>query len=203
MKQKRDEIKALLLATAREEFLEKGFRPASLRHIARKAGYTTGVIYTYFRNKDEIFATLVSPVILAFEKRLAEPERPAEQAMAETGPKSWFTRNLQFLIDLVEARPDEMNLLFLKAEGSSYQDYKEFLIQKGTERSVAIFRTLDRSPEFRGQALSRFFVHNLVKYVINVVVEILKQEKRGADIQAYEKEITAFLFSGWKALVKV
>lgn len=203
MKQKNDDIKALLLDTARSEFLEKGFRQASLRHIAQKAGYTTGVIYTYFRSKDEIFATLVSPVIQAFEKRLTEPEPPAEQAMAETGPKSWFTRNLQFLIDLVETRPDEMRLLFLKAEGSSLKDYKELLIQKGTERSVAVFRTLDRSPEFRGQVLSRFFVHNLVKYVINVVVEILKQDKQVSDIQAYEREITAFLFSGWKALVKM
>lgn len=203
MKRKNDQTKDRLLATARQEFLEKGFREASLRRIARKAGHTTGVIYTYFRNKDEMFATLVFPVILALEKQLSEPLVPAVHIQGEPGPESWFTRNLKFLINLADTRPDEMRLVFLRADGSSYGDYKEKLIQRGTGKSVAFFRTLERTPEFKGQVVSGFFVHNLVKYVINVVVEILKQEKTRADIRVYEKEISAFLFSGWQALVAV
>lgn len=38
----------LIQRAARQEFLEKGFRSASLRNIARAAGVTTGALYGYY-----------------------------------------------------------------------------------------------------------------------------------------------------------
>lgn len=205
MKPKRDKTKALILAVARQEFLAKGFREASLRHIAKKANGTTGIIYTYFKNKNDLFETLIQPVIHQFEKRLATEEMSITEASEQLGmsPKAWFTKNLKFLIGLIEAYPDEMRLLFLNAQGSAFENYKEMLIQAGTRRSVAIFRTLKRDKSFKNHELSEFFVLNLVKYVINVVVEMMKQNKSPKQIASYANEITSFLFSGWKGLVDV
>jgi hypothetical protein len=131
-------------------------------------------------------------------------ENSYKEASEQMGmsPKSWFTKNLKFLIGLVEAYPDEMRLLFLKAQGSELENYKDMLIQEGTRRSVAIFRTLKRKKSFNNQELSEFFVLNLVKYVINVVVEMMKQNNSPEQIAFYENEITSFLFSGWKGLVE-
>ena len=49
----------LIQRAARQEFLEKGFRSASLRNIARAAGVTTGALYGYYGSKEELFASLV------------------------------------------------------------------------------------------------------------------------------------------------
>lgn len=203
MKLKSDETKDSILAIARQEFLAKGFQGASLRHIAKQANGTTGIIYTYFKNKNDLFETLVQPVLHQFEKRLATEEVSIKEAFEQMGmsPKVWFTKNLKFLISLIEAYPDEMRLLFLKAQGSSLENYKDVLIQEGTRRSVAIFRTLKRKRAFEDQELSEFFVLNLVKYVINIIVEMMKQNKSPEQIACYENEITSFLFSGWKGLV--
>ena len=78
---------------------------------------------------------------------------------------------------------------------------KVFSESVGMTRSLAMFRTLKGSREFQGREISEFFVFNLVSYIINIVVEILKQDKTKQEIEYYEKEITSFLFSGWKALV--
>lgn len=205
MKPKSDATKESILAVARQEFLAEGFRGASLRQIARKANRTTGVIYTYFRNKNDLFETLVRPVIHQFEQRLAAEELSMIEAVAQMGmsPKAWFTKNLKFLIGLIDAYPDEMRLLFLKAQGSAFENYKDGLIREGTRRSVAIFRTLKRKASFKDQELSEFFVLNLVQYVINVVVEMLKQNTSPEQMARYENEITSFLFYGWKGLVDV
>ena len=40
-----------ILKCAKAEFLEKGFKDASLRTIAKQAGVTTGAIYGYFKDK--------------------------------------------------------------------------------------------------------------------------------------------------------
>jgi len=204
MRVKTDKTKKSILKAAKKEFLKKGFRNASLRDIAVNANGTTGVIYTYFKNKDELFEHLVRPVTAVLESRLATNVLSIQEAKEETGidPESWFTQNLKFLIDLIENYPNEMKLLFLKSEGSSLQNFKEILIEKGTRRSITAFRTLKRTKEFEGQAISEFFVGNLVMYIINIVVEIIRQNKNRKEIVFYEKEITAFLFSGWKALVK-
>ena len=37
-----------ILECSKKEFLEKGFKNASLRVIAKEAGVTTGAIYGYF-----------------------------------------------------------------------------------------------------------------------------------------------------------
>ena len=52
-----------VLECAKKEFLEKGFKDASLRMIAREASTSTGSIYTRFKDKDGLFKTIVQPVM--------------------------------------------------------------------------------------------------------------------------------------------
>ena len=44
---------------AKAEFLEKGFRGASLRNIVKTANVTTGAFYGYFNSKEELFDAIV------------------------------------------------------------------------------------------------------------------------------------------------
>ena len=44
---------------AKAEFMEKGYRSASLRSIVKAAGVTTGAFYGYYASKQELFAALV------------------------------------------------------------------------------------------------------------------------------------------------
>ncbi|MDE6602502.1 MAG: TetR/AcrR family transcriptional regulator, partial [Lachnospiraceae bacterium] len=50
----------LILSAAMEEFLEKGFKSASLRNIVKTAGVTTGAFYGYYDSKEDLFEALVS-----------------------------------------------------------------------------------------------------------------------------------------------
>lgn len=46
-------------AAAKAEFLEKGYRSASLRNIVKTAEVTTGALYGYYNSKEALFAALV------------------------------------------------------------------------------------------------------------------------------------------------
>jgi AcrR family transcriptional regulator len=50
-----DSRRAEIIAAAAELFNERGFAGASNREIARAAGISPGLIYWYFRDKDELF----------------------------------------------------------------------------------------------------------------------------------------------------
>lgn len=57
----KDGSRESILKNASEEFLEQGFEKASMRRIAEKSKMTVGNLYRYFKNKDELSDTIVSP----------------------------------------------------------------------------------------------------------------------------------------------
>lgn len=57
---KKDELAIdKILECAKQEFFEKGFEGSSMRTIAINAGYTTGMLYGRFADKDELFKAIV------------------------------------------------------------------------------------------------------------------------------------------------
>jgi AcrR family transcriptional regulator len=55
-----DTRRALVLDAARAVFAEKGIEGASIREIAKRAGYTPGAIYSYFDSKEAIYGALLA-----------------------------------------------------------------------------------------------------------------------------------------------
>lgn len=52
--------RALILDAARTAFAELGLDGASLREIAKRAGYTPGALYSYFASREDIYAALLA-----------------------------------------------------------------------------------------------------------------------------------------------
>ncbi|HBW34050.1 TetR/AcrR family transcriptional regulator [Desulfosporosinus sp. BICA1-9] len=59
MQYKKDELRETILVESEKEFFEKGYRNASLRQIAKRAGMTIGNLYHYFDSKEALFDELV------------------------------------------------------------------------------------------------------------------------------------------------
>jgi AcrR family transcriptional regulator len=65
------DIASRIVRAARTHFLERGVDGASLRQIASDAGTTIGMIYYYFKTKDEVFLAVLEEV---YAKVLADLE---------------------------------------------------------------------------------------------------------------------------------
>jgi AcrR family transcriptional regulator len=59
MPRPRSDIRPRILRAARKSFLEHGVQGASLREIARRARTSIGMIYYYFKTKDDLFLAVV------------------------------------------------------------------------------------------------------------------------------------------------
>ena len=73
-----------------EEFLEKGFMKASLRSICKKAGVTTGALYFFFEDKDDLFASLVQEPLAGVREAMERHflgEKQAMEALERVGLK--------------------------------------------------------------------------------------------------------------------
>ena len=57
--QRTEEMRARLLAAAREVFVEKGYSEASTPDIVKRAEVTRGALYHHFKDKSALFASVV------------------------------------------------------------------------------------------------------------------------------------------------
>jgi AcrR family transcriptional regulator len=55
-----DHRRSIILDAAKEVFQEAGLDGANMREIAKRAGYTPGAIYFYYRSKEEIYGELLA-----------------------------------------------------------------------------------------------------------------------------------------------
>lgn len=202
MKEKNLIAKAEFLELTKQAFLKKGYRGVSLRNAASKAGKTTGFIYIYFKDKNDIFEHLVGPLVKKINAKLTDKDISFDPGK-KTGInlKEWVVNYMRFLMDLAENHTEEMELLFLKAHGSKFANYKNELVGKAVARNAKEFRKLKRTSEFKDQEVSKFFSWNIVNFVINTSLEVIINKSSKAEIEKYEAEITAFIYNGWKGLV--
>jgi len=74
--------RALLLAAARTVFLERGYHGASVEQIADEAGFSTGVVYSQFGGKADLFLALLEARI---EERAADNMQAVDSLAGDQG----------------------------------------------------------------------------------------------------------------------
>ena len=73
--QAQERNRALVLAAARMEFAERGFRDAKVDHIAARAGLTRGAVYSNFPGKRALYFAVLAGIAEA--EPISAPARPA------------------------------------------------------------------------------------------------------------------------------
>lgn len=109
-------VRAALVRAGRELMTTPGETPISLRGIARHAGYSAGVIYRYFPDREALFAAIRDREIEAFvndlETRLAE-EPDAERQLRLIADRSFAFSRQQIdtfgMTSLFLAKPDYLS----------------------------------------------------------------------------------------------
>jgi AcrR family transcriptional regulator len=116
-----------ILAAATEEIAEVGFERARLTEIARRAGMTPGSVYTWFKNKEDLFRAALED---ALEKQV-ESNFVALGHLGEVDTTNWLVQ----IASLVPRNannpgPTPAQILLLEAYYASWRDQsarKKFL----------------------------------------------------------------------------
>lgn len=74
MAKRNHELDKPIIEAAKIEFLQNGFQAASIGNIAKRAGVTTGAIYTRYKGKDELFYSLIKEFLEAISVKRKENE---------------------------------------------------------------------------------------------------------------------------------
>ena len=101
------ELREMILVTARELVLQKGFAELSIRKLAEEIGYAPGTIYLYFKNRDEI----VREICVRGFSALAEEMKSAADVV---DPQERLAALLRAYADFAVNNPETYRLSFME-----------------------------------------------------------------------------------------
>ncbi|PIE52946.1 TetR family transcriptional regulator [Candidatus Fermentibacteria bacterium] len=129
-----------MLKAAEEVFYQKDYRSAKLADIACRANVPVGLIYSYFKNKAELFDAVVGSVYKSFFQAME-----AEEALEEGNGLSRFEKvGNKYLYQLFENH-NNFVILVDKSGGTSYENAKEEMIARlGKHITIGIARHTEK-----------------------------------------------------------
>jgi TetR/AcrR family transcriptional regulator len=120
--QQREATRERIVEAALEAFAEKGFRGASTRDIARRAGTNQGLITYHFRSKDELWRAAADRIFGMLRKSLGE--RLASLELSD--PRERNREAIRAYVRFVAAHPELFRLMV--DEGKNSEDRMEWLV---------------------------------------------------------------------------
>lgn len=197
MKNEKD-TKAKLLASAKQEFQEKGYMHASLRSICKKAGVTTGALYFFFQDKEDVFASLVEEPLKklyqVMNEHFSEEINQAEEGLSGKDVAVDLEASRQIIHYLYEYY-DEFQLILTKGQGSKFENMVDHFvaISEVHHRKMA-----DKFTEHTGRdRVDDSMIHWLSHVMVDVFVYTITHEQSEDAAQEHMKAIIEFIISGW------
>lgn len=186
-----------IVQAAYEEFLACGFQKASLHKIAKKAGVTTGAIYTRYKNKDALFVSLLQDFFETLDKMFAPAAAEYEKA-GQSGRVEDILHAISseehIYFQLLTGYYDECTLFFCRSDGSSVEAMLKELMNRKTEQTVAFFsRVYGKAPN--ADAI-RLLMGSQFWYFRQLLDEHLEEEKMFDCL----RQLLDFFNAGWRQL---
>lgn len=187
---------------ARSVFLKNGFRETSMQMIATEVGISAPGIYKHFESKEELFSSLVDPLIERVREisHIAESEKDAMFRENQTDQVWDKDKTFHELLNLIYENFDDMKLLICCAEGTCYENIVDCMANYETQ---IVLRTL---PELRKKGFSIPLVEKetialMMRNQYRTYIEFIKNDFSREEAEVFVRSIEKFFTSGWRALL--
>lgn len=195
---KDDKYKSILDA-ARNEFINKGYKDASMRNIAQKANVGLSNIYNYFKNKDEIYLAIVEPVRNKLFKFVTQQHTEDSIDLDNIDTFGHKEDVIEYYIELINRNKEELRLLLFHSQGSSMENFRDEFTEHLTNISYEYMK-FEKLYYPHAKPISHFFIHTLSSWMVSILGEIVSHDLCKQKIRAFFREYFQFEFAGWRGL---
>lgn len=192
-----------IIMVSEKEFLDKGFRGASLRTIVKQAGVTTGAFYGYFKSKEELFDALVkehaayllrtySNILADFRKMPLEHQVSSMEEASSLGLKKMF--------EYIWEHKMAFRLIIKSSAGTKYENFIHEISQKDIESTDDFYHILElqgKSVERIDPLIEQIVINGTFTSFFNLILrDIPKEEAECGLLQMFR-----FYRGGWNSLM--
>lgn len=190
-----------ILYFGKQEFLQNGFKNASLRNIAAAANMTTGAIYTYFKDKNALFETIVEPVCLQVEKMFRELSAlyyNDSNIVTEITTENSIG-NLREVYRFIYDNFDVFRLLAVGSEGSSKADFVHTIVDYEVTHTIAYLNKINKDKCINTE-INSTVLHMISESYINTILEPVRHNMSYEQAIENLEFLCIFYTGGWKSI---
>jgi AcrR family transcriptional regulator len=166
-----------ITAAAFEAFAEKGFARTRVDDVAKRAGVSKGLLYLYFKTKEELFKAVVKSVVIRRVDQLIENVESTELSSEDfiRGPLLSFLQQLP-------GSPVAIVIRLLISEGPRHPDlvdyYYDNVVAKGLAAISGFVKRGIARGEFRDSAVSDLPHLVLAPVMLSIIWGIIFTNRR-------------------------
>ena len=186
-----------IIKAAKSEFLKYGYQGASLHKIVKKAGITTGALYTRYQGKDELFVSLVLEIF--------EASKAVSEAIYPLYVEAYKLKDPNMIVKVISEETkmfhqvlfehyDACVLFFCKSNGSSIENkVKEMMDYKLATTTTYLKSISTKDIDLKGIEILASLQFHYFKEILN------RGYQKEEALKAFEL-IDAYQAAGWKAI---
>lgn len=188
-----------LLKQAQHEFLQYGFRDASLRRISADSGVSTNSIYTRFQDKAGLFKALVKPAADGLMEIYQDSISGAADSKEVAGAFRCGDQGTEDVLKYVYEHFLEFKLIFCHSQGTEYEHFLDELAQK----EEAFYRSFAKQYATSKAQINDFFIHVVCRMGWQYVYEVVSHDLTYEEAKAFMENIRQYSFAGWKSVLGI
>ena len=221
------ETKRKLQECAMKEFSEKGYMKASLRNICKEAGVTTGALYFFFKDKEDLFASLVDEpingLLLALQDHFSTEIEVTKKVFLgeENVTKNDFDQGItveriareleldddmqiaKMIVKFLFTYKDAFNLLMTKAQGSRYENYTDKIVEMVEAHYMKMYMVMKGYKSKREVTKEdKFIVHWMSHDQIEIFIHVFTHCENLKEAEKQMKKMLAYIVGGWFTVIK-
>ena len=197
------ETRQHLLECAKKEFLEKGYMKASLRNICKEAGVTTGALYFFFKDKEDLFGALVEEPLkklyAAMEEHYATEMRNGEQVAQLALEDDRDLETSRQIIRQMYANRDAFLLLLTKSQGSRFENCLDEVVDISEQQYRRLCDTVTCATQ--KPRIDDYMTHWMAHIMVDTFVHLFLHETEESVALKQVDALTMYLVRGWMGMM--
>ncbi|MBR1797073.1 MAG: helix-turn-helix transcriptional regulator [Clostridiales bacterium] len=194
------DTKLRLLESARKEFIEKGYNKASLRSICADAKVTTGALYFFYKDKDDLFEEVMKEPLAELYGVIKTHFISENESTELPDGMEGDIKAAEAIVKVLFKKRDLFLMMLTKAQGSKLENIRDEFVAfvESHYRSFAYQFEKIAGKKFVGDEIIHWISHDEV----DVFVYLLEHYEKEEDAIKAIPSIVSFLTGGWYALFR-
>ena len=195
------ETRKKLLDSAKQEFLDKGYMKASLRTICKNVGVTTGALYFFFQDKEDLLRQLVEVPLQRLASLIQShlsDELNMDTAFVSLWDDSEDIQAAREIVHFMYQHSDIFQILLTKSQGSVYEDIVSRFADWG-EQHYNVLAEMSAA-KLGVSKPDHYMIHWMAHMQVDAFIHLFTHEPDEEKAVSHMEEIVVYLVSGWNGL---
>lgn len=164
----KENIKKRIKEVAIELFYMNGFAGTKMQEIAEKAHISVGLSYSYYQNKQELFASIVEPI---YQQIIGTVEKPKDLVGKQSQEYNLFRREPAFILQLLKLQRKPFLILMDQSKGTRFENARDQIV-KVTRKHIE--QQLSPKIDPKAYQMDPIFYHILANNFVEGLLEIAR-----------------------------